>query len=279
MSDKPVIKRKKKLSAVPLVVFLLFLCVTLFWAYYQYRNRPVYVTPPLSSGQVSQTSQIDPSLFEELTLSQEDLHKGDLILVNPRHAYVFPEKEGYLTPIYGNKNLSYKVKDSELSLNTPTLQALNEMMTAFEEETGLHDIIILSAYRSIAQQESIYQQKIEEKGEENAGLWAALPGYSEHHTGYAVDLGIYTDQGRSVGFSGQGKYSFITANAFRYGFILRYEGDKTSLTGTADRAVAFSLCRARACLCYGPKRLLPGRIHRLSAWVFLCRKPSYPHRF
>ena len=60
---------------------------------------------------------------------------------------------------------------------------------------------------------------------------AASPGHSEHETGLAMDLGIYTDAGISRNFIGQEKYRWICENAPQYGFILRYEQDKTQLTG------------------------------------------------
>lgn len=81
-------------------------------------------------------------------------------------------------------------------------------------------ITINSAYRSYNQQEALYNRRIKQYGLAVAVTLAAPPGYSEHQTGLAVDLGTST--------SG---YSWLASNAWRYGFILRYPSGKESITG------------------------------------------------
>ena len=45
-----------------------------------------------------------------------------------------------------------------------------------------------SVYRSVARQQEIWDEFVREKGEEYAKKYVAVPGYSEHHTGLAVDI-------------------------------------------------------------------------------------------
>ena len=45
-----------------------------------------------------------------------------------------------------------------------------------------------SVYRSVAAQQEIWDEFVQERGEEYAKQYVAVPGYSEHHTGLAVDI-------------------------------------------------------------------------------------------
>ena len=70
-------------------------------------------------------------------------------------------------------------------------------------------------------------------GQTEASRWVAKPGGSEHHTGYALDLAIYTDEGESRDFTGEGAYGWINENCSKYGFIVRYPDEKSGITGIA----------------------------------------------
>ena len=59
-----------------------------------------------------------------------------------------------------------------------------------------------------------------------AEQWVAIPGYSEHELGLAVD--INADKERSYG---EEVYCWLAENAWRYGFILRYPQGKEEITG------------------------------------------------
>ena len=115
-------------------------------------------------------------------MSASAMHKGYLILVNYQNAYTF-ETDFKIQPFYGNKNSSYKLRDTVVSLDSYAMEQCNAMMAAFDAETGNHDILINSAYRTKEDQEAIYNSYIEEYGQEYADDYVALPGYSEHHTG------------------------------------------------------------------------------------------------
>lgn len=58
----------------------------------------------------------------------------------------------------------------------------------------------------------------------HAEQWVAVPGYSEHQFGIAVDL-----NGASYDL-----YFWLQENSYKYGFIFHYPGDKTDITGTAE---------------------------------------------
>lgn len=93
--------------------------------------------------------------------------------------------------------------------------------------------MIVSGYRTNEKQQQLYKDKIknyknkgysEEKAKEEAEKWVAVPGYSEHQLGFAVDInGVTYDL-----------YFWLQENSYKYGFIFRYPGNKTDITGTAE---------------------------------------------
>lgn len=171
--------------------------------------------------------------YEYVTKRKRDLYKGSLQLINGSHAYLFRETE-QLVDVKTNKNKFYKLIETKMKLNKDMVNALNAMMKDFERATGKHDMIMTSGYRTLADQGQVLQEKINLWGEKEALEWAMLPGYSEHHSGYAVDMSIYTDEGNYVKYKGQGDYAWINQNCYKYGLIRRYTEEKKEITGVSD---------------------------------------------
>ncbi len=193
-------------------------------------------------GDLQESSGIDEnaiysSKYTIVDFEGEALTRGSLILVNGEHEYRFDENDE-LVPIYGNKNKAYMVKDALVNVNRPTLDALNEMMLAFREETGRKNILVVSGVRSYEAQEELYNARVKQWGQEETDRLTARPGYSEHHTGYAVDLNIYLQNGIAK-LTNEGDYAWIYSHAPEYGFIQRYSDDKAELTGISDESWHF----------------------------------------
>lgn len=176
------------------------------------------------------TTSLDDN-YEYKVMGLDDLHSGYQILVNYQNAFVFESSNFTIKTFYGNKNSSYKVRDTLVAFDNIALGNFNDMMLAFDNDTGKHDILVNSSYRTQEEQEEIYSQKVDQYSEEYASMFVAMPGYSEHHTGLAVDLTIYTDQYESMTFADNPEYTeWMSANAHKFGFILRYPSDKTDIT-------------------------------------------------
>lgn len=77
-----------------------------------------------------------------------------------------------------------------------------------------------SGYRSAGEQEYLYKKAVSTLGPKAAADTTAPPGYSEHHTGLAVDI-----KGTPAA------YAWLEKNSWRNGFILRYPRGKKSVTG------------------------------------------------
>lgn len=77
----------------------------------------------------------------------------------------------------------------ETYIEKETLQAFNQLKELAKEKYGV-DIEIIEAGRTLEKQDKYYQNAIERKGQEYADNYVAKPGYSEHHTGRALDYSV-----------------------------------------------------------------------------------------
>jgi len=172
--------------------------------------------------------------WQKITMSYQDLASGDLVLVNNNFPYSFDETQD-LVSIYAEKTNSYFVRDKNVLLSRRVMEPLNRMMDDFCAQTGLKTINAVAGWRSYDEQENIYADCLAENGADYTASYVANPGCSEHHTGLAVDLSIYhSDDGTSEKFLGEGDYAWIPENAWKYGFVQRYESGKETITMISD---------------------------------------------
>ncbi len=99
-------------------------------------------------------------------------------------------------------------------------------------KAGKGSLNIQSAYRSYAEQKVIYDRQVKKYGLTVGEALVARPGYSEHQTGWAMDVSA-RGQGCQIRVCfGQTKAGFwLAANAYKYGFIIRYPKNETAITG------------------------------------------------
>ncbi len=95
-----------------------------------------------------------------------------------------------------------------------------------------------SGYRSYDTQVVTYNSEVRAFGQATADTESARPGYSEHQTGLAIDLG---SNGCNITdcFSATPGGQWVTAHAYLYGFILRYQANDTDVTGYRAEAWHF----------------------------------------
>ena len=84
-----------------------------------------------------------------------------------------------------------------------------------------------SAYRSFAVQQALKGQYTVVYGAGTANQFSADQGYSEHQLGTTVDLITTGTGGQLAGFDTKPAYAWLTANAYRYGFVLSYPPHNT----------------------------------------------------
>lgn len=90
-----------------------------------------------------------------------------------------------------------------------------------------------STYRSYDRQVELYEAYVKRDGKKAADTYSARPGYSEHQTGLAFDIGevgntaAYADNK----FANTAAGKWIAKNAHKFGFIMRYPKGKDDVTG------------------------------------------------
>ena len=170
----------------------------------------------------------------------DDLADEYLILVNREHPVGNAEAPSDLTAIrtrMDGRPTQY--------LRRRAAQALEEMMAEMEAQ-GLLDgreghawpFSVTSGYRSCAYQGILFDTYVEQyraQGFSEAEAVArvsrttARPGESEHHTGLAVDM--HDCLAATVRFEDSPAFAWLSENAWRFGFILRYPRGKEDITG------------------------------------------------
>lgn len=107
-----------------------------------------------------------------------------------------------------------------------------EKLFAASATEGAGQMQIQNAYRSFTVQTSVHNRLVAQLGKEKAQAQSARPGYSEHQTGLTADvvgLPAVCSIAACFGETAQGKW--LAANAWRFGFVIRYPAGKQQITG------------------------------------------------
>ena len=127
-----------------------------------------------------------------------------------------------------NKSYSLPKTYSVGALTKETEAAFQEMKAAAQSEG--HTLTIRSAYRTRERQEYLFNNYVKNDGLEDALTYSARPGHSEHQTGLAMDINTAsTVESRNPEM--KVILDWLSANASKYGFILRYPEGKSDITG------------------------------------------------
>lgn len=120
--------------------------------------------------------------------------------------------------------------DPEMGLRPDAAKALQELSEAAANANS--PLMLASGYRSYDSQVIIYDSEVQSIGQSQADKESARPGYSEHQTGLAADI---EPEGRScevqVCFAETTQGIWLANNAYKFGFIIRYQKAKESITG------------------------------------------------
>lgn len=149
-------------------------------------------------------------------VSEVSLKYADGILIVNKS---YPVPEGYRPD-----NMVVVPGSNQEYLLPETADAFSEMCSAAWQQ-GL-TLWVQSGFRSYELQTRLYNNYVAANGKTAADTFSARPGYSEHHTGLALDLNTITD---SFANTAEGKW--VAENCWKYGFIIRYPKDKENITG------------------------------------------------
>lgn len=128
-------------------------------------------------------------------------------------------------------DISSKYTDEkDLKISRIAMNAFIKMYEAAEKEG--YQLVINSAYRSYEEQEELVNTYLNSYGQSYVDKYVAKPGFSEHQTGLAFDIGSRN----SRVFANSKEYEWMQENAHKYGFIYRFDKRYEDLTGFRNEA-------------------------------------------
>ncbi len=150
-----------------------------------------------------------------------------LVFVNKTHK--LPDDYEAKLPLITVKNAFGK----EFQIEPETYQHFEQLRQALKKK-GIQ-IELDSVYRSVARQKEIVAEFTQKYGADYVKQYVAVPGYSEHHTGLAVDICLVVD-GKAIDdndemIAQKEIFAQIHPLLAEYGFILRYPQGKERITG------------------------------------------------
>ena len=164
-------------------------------------------------------SNLDTTFYENY--ESTDTSKDTLMIVNKHYKIENNYKPGNLVTVLSEHGYPNKIR-------ADVYEEFKKMYNAAKNDNV--SIFIASPYRSYSDQNALYTYYVNTDGKKNADTYSARPGFSEHHTGLAMDLipeyGLDLDT-----FENSDGFKWMQENAYKYGFILRYPKDKEYITG------------------------------------------------
>lgn len=134
---------------------------------------------------------------------------------------------------FGNKKYTPKLRpvlSSDHEMRPEAADALEEMLAAAGDD-GV-DLGVLSAYRSYSRQSESRDHAGQTHSGDDLDQISARPGFSEHQSGLAVDLGMLTGKcDLEACFAKTPGGEWLQKNSSTFGFIVRYPKDQQDTTG------------------------------------------------
>ncbi|OWZ83703.1 M15 family metallopeptidase [Natranaerobius trueperi] len=178
-------------------------------------------------------------LAEHIEEHEESLEKdpeGEKIVTNVLDKLVLVNKEfnlpsDFTPPDLVEPNIPFIVDEGERRyMREEAARSLEDLFSCAEKEQI--GIIGVSGYRSYETQRRIFNNYVEQNGEEEANKFSARPGQSEHQTGLAMDVSSASvDFGLRQSFGETKEGQWLIENAPDFGFIIRYPEGKEHITG------------------------------------------------
>ena len=163
----------------------------------------------------------DYEWYDKKNIKEADTKKGKLILIN---------KFNHIDKSYTPKNIIAVSNQYAYGDNSITEEAFNNFKNMFyaakKEDLTL---IITSSYRDYETQAKLWNQYSNAYGDDYADSVSARAGYSEHQSGYAIDIVTYNSVMND--FEKTDEFKWLQKHAHEYGFILRYPKGKEDITG------------------------------------------------
>ncbi|HSX17485.1 MAG TPA: M15 family metallopeptidase [Patescibacteria group bacterium] len=223
---------KTKRTAALIILVTLVVGVLLF-AFFEHYNKdtasPASGSKTKQNATSQQPAQSQPAGFNKTAHSTTE-NSSLWVVVNKKHQ-LSPKDYKPDNLVVPNIPLRSNITSTEKYVRADMGKALESLVKDASNQ-GVH-LNLQSGYRSYSFQVTLYNGYVAQQGQASADRQSARPGYSEHQTGLAADLGGTTQPSCNVAqcFSDTVEGKWLAANAYKYGFIIRYTTTDESVTG------------------------------------------------
>ena len=157
-------------------------------------------------------------------MKETDVSKNELMLVNR----IYGLSEEFVPEDLVEVPSKYAYSGKKLSQSV-----LDEVIKLIEDgKNHGYTFVISDGYRSYKEQKDIYDSYADYYGMSETDTFVARPGHSEYQTGMSFDLKPYNKVIDDV--SNNEEYLWLRENAYKYGFIFRFEKEDEHLTGFSE---------------------------------------------
>lgn len=200
-------------------------------------TRETTETTETTSETATSTTEVTAAITttQEVTVSRVINEETGRIIIDPE------QEQWNLVVVNTSREMpeGYEPELAEVCSSGKYLRAeVAPYYNAMYEAAKAEGIILTpySAYRSYERQKNNYNNLVEnnmswynltrQEAQKKAATVILPPGTSEHNLGLAMDICSTDDE-----FKDTAEYAWLTENAYKYGFILRYTADKQDITG------------------------------------------------
>lgn len=168
--------------------------------------------------------------------NQESFNKSLYSLDDPASLWFIVNKQrsapaNYVPAGLRQPNVAVRASGSNEMLLRDEAATATEQLVAAAKAEGVN-LMVVSGYRSYGLQQSVYAGNVAREGQAEADKTSARPGHSEHQTGLAVDLGGTNGICQlQTCFSQTPEGKWLAANAYKYGFVIRYPEGQEGIVG------------------------------------------------
>ena len=202
------------------IIFALMV-ILIFYLAFQISYKNSIISKYENTVNVGANHVIEKNIIQIEPQAEKEIDDWRLILVN--YENILPE----------NYEIELASIDNTRQFDSRAIIELNRMMKDMKK-SGISNVWIQSAYRSIEYQTGLFNDKINtymkqgktrEEAEELTLQTINKPGTSEHNLGLSVDFNyVNYSFDETIGFK------WLQENAENYGFILRYRKEKEDIT-------------------------------------------------
>ncbi|MGY3185616.1 M15 family metallopeptidase [Lysinibacillus sp. TE18511] len=203
----------------------------------------IFVVYNYKNNQKSNASDEQKLTTEQAEKDSPTMEEPKKTTENPVKPEQQPDENGYLPnqtlptePTYINgillANKIYPLPSTFAPGENPEARQALDQMLADAKQQGF-DLVAFSGYRSFDYQTKLYNNYVNRDGQAAADRYSARPGYSEHQTGLAFDIGERgkEDLWLTEEFGETPAGQWLMTHAQDFGFILRFPKDKEDITG------------------------------------------------